>query len=218
MKLRNIKESRNIELLDWTELTPEQQDYIIDNWSNISKIANTIDDWFNEDLMFFYDENVEEMAQKYEKEYGLEINTKYLYWQANSQGPYPEWELDKVFSDIADSDGEVDFEIIFSTVTGLNVDDCVCVDIYVDDLDTGERIYDDQYTLDELEKSPNVPFETFDKINNIVQGAQDFINEFWNYVNELCTSYPDDDWVRHTLDNNPYVFDFYIENDEVKVW
>lgn len=218
MKHRNMRESRNMELLDWTELTPEQQDYVIDNWSNIRKIADTMYDWFDEDLMFFYKEDVEEIAQKYEKEYGLEINTKNIYWQSNSQGPYPEWRLNNIFSDIEGSDSEVDYEILFADERGFNVADCVSVDIYVDDLDTGERIYDDQYTLDELEKSPNVPFETVDKINNIVQGAQDFIDEVWKRVNEVCTSYPDDDWVRDTLDNNPDVFDFYIEDNEVEVW
>jgi hypothetical protein len=213
-----MRESRNIELLDWTELTPEQQDYVIDNWSNIRKIADTMYDWFNEDTMMFYEENRDEIAQKYEKEYGLEINTEQLYWQSNSQGPYPEWKLNKVFSDISGADAYVDYDIRFGGVGGLDVEDGVSIDIYIDDPEEDERIFDNEYYLDELEQSPNVPIESFDKINNIIQGAQEFIDEFWNYVNEICTSYPDDDWVRDMLDNNPDVFDFYIKDNEVEVW
>ena len=214
-----IKESRNVELFSWDELTPKQQDYIIDNWQDIRKIANTVYEWFNDDLMLFYEENRDELADKYEKEYGLKINTEQLYWNESSQGPYPNWQLNRVFSDISGTDTDVDYEILFADWKGFDVVNCVCVDIYIDDTDNSERIYDNQYTLEELEASDTVSTETFDKINRIVQGAQKFIDEFWSYVNDICTSYPDDNWVRDMLDSNPYVFDFYIDdNADINVW
>lgn len=214
-----IKESRNVELFSWDELTPKQQDYIIDNWQDIRKIANTVYEWFDDDLMLFYEENRDELADKYEKEYGLKINTKQLYWDESSQGPYPNWQLNRVFSDISGADTDVDYEILFADWKGFDVVNCVCVDIYIDDTDNSERVYDNQYTLEELEASDTVSTETFDKINRIVQGAQKFIDEFWRYVYDICTSYPDDNWVRVMLDSNPYVFDFYIDdNDDIIVW
>jgi len=186
MKL-HLKEDVN-DVHYWDELTPEQQDYVIQNWSDMSKLADTIYGWYNESIMFAYQDEKQHIADKYVNQYGLSINPDKLYWQSNSQGPYPEWELSQVFDKYQLNDGT---EIYFYG-RGLDVE--AEADLW------GEEV-----------ESPEV--------DEVVGHAQEYIDEMWDYINDVCQSYPDDEWVRSTIDANPDSFEFTIsENGEVECY
>ena len=189
---RPVRAARTLEILTYDELTPEQQQYVIDNWSNMPKLAEVIYEWHSEDEMFVYNDEVQFIADKYANAHNLGINPDKIYWQSNSQGPYPEWELSQVFDDYSfeDADGEwhdVEFYGRGTTVQSS----CFAYD---------ELIPADQAIVDD-----------------ITSAAQQFIDDVWQLINDICQSYPDDEWVQQTMEANPDAFEFTISaNGEVK--
>lgn len=189
---RPVRAARTLEIFTYGELTPEQQQYVLDNWSNMNKLAEVIYEWHSEDEMFAYNDEVQFIADKYATAHNLGINPDKIYWQSNSQGPYPEWELSQVFDDYSfeDVDGEwhdVEFYGRGTTVQSS----CFAYD---------ELIPEDQAIVDD-----------------ITSAAQQFIDDVWQLINDICQSYPDDEWVQQTMEANPDAFEFTITADgEVK--
>ena len=196
---RKMKESHTEEILTYDELSPKQQQYVVDNWANMRKLSDVLYDWFNDYIMDCYDYDKGEIANKYEKEYLFDIDSKKLYWQSNSQGPYPEWDLGRVFGTYCgQTKSGVDYCIEFYG-RGLDVQYDLDVDGY----------YDVEAEVDEsdIDSKLNIP------IKDIVDGAQSFIDEMWNLIKETCQAYPDDEWVAGTLEANPDAFEFIVTDD-----
>ena len=198
---RPIKAARTLDIYTWEELTPEQQDYVIQNWSDMRKLANVIYEWYDDDSMFEYREEAQYIADQYASKYGLSINPDELYWQISSQGPYPEWSLDRVFDTIW---GE--------TTTGIPW----TIEFYGRGLDVQCSLDTDGY-YDEEPTESDVDAKFGITLKEIMDGAQEYIDEMWKYINDVCQVNPDDEWVRDTLDANPDSFEFTIsENGEVR--
>lgn len=185
---RPVKAARTLDIYTWEELTPEQQDYVIQNWSDMRKLADVIYEWYNDDIMFAYQDEKQYIADKYANQYGLSINPDKLYWQSNSHGPYPEWDLSQVFDEYQLNDGT---EIYFYG-RGLDVE--------AETDSWGEEV-----------ESP--------EIDEVVGHAQEYIDEMWKYINDVCQAYPDDEWVEGTFESNPDAFEFIItDSGEVKYY
>ena len=196
---RSIKAARTLEIYTYDELEPTQKEYVQNNWSKMKKLSDSLYEIFNEDLMFGYTDEIVWIADEYVSKYGLDINTEKIYWQENSQGPYPEWNLSDVFGyyGFDGSDGRY-IEVEFYG-RGLEVQSGVTIDGY-----------DDYDSLSDSDKK---------KVDEITDHAQEFIDTIWKYIRQICMSYPDDDWVASTLEGNPDAFEFIITSDgEVRAY
>jgi hypothetical protein len=196
---RKMKESRTLEILTYDELSPKQQQYVIKNWTEMNGLDDTIHDWFNEYTMDCYDYDKDEVANKYEREYLFDINAKELYWESNSQGPYPRWYLERVFDTYCGR-----------TKSGVDY----CIEFYGRGLDVKYDLDTDGYYDEDVEVSESdIDSKLNISIKDIINGAQSFIDEIWHLVNEACQAYPDDEWVAGTLENNPDTFEFIVTDD-----
>ena len=193
----------------YDDLTPEQQDYAVAHWSDFSKCANTIYDWFNEDAMDWYHEDIDRIAEEYSEKYGFNINTDKMYWQSGSQGPYPDhWRNSEVFDKMyLGSAGNL-------TDVDLSFEGALTVEVY------GDYYIGDQvaYGYSPSQLADNGANEqAVQIITNIAQGAQDFVDEAWKLIEDTCSSYPDDDYVRGIFEGNPTAFTFIIdENGDIE--
>ena len=195
---RAIKSARTLEIYTYDELTPEQQQYVLSNWSDMRKLADVIYDWFDEDEMFVYNDEKQFIADKYANMYGLGINPDKAYWQSNSQGPYPEWSLDQVFDTYC---GE--------TTTGIPY----CIEFYGRGLDVQCSLDVDGYYDEGEPTESDIDAKLGMPIGEIMQGAQQYIDELWQLINNVCQAYPDDEWVSQTIESNPDSFEFTVSDD-----
>ena len=193
----------------YDELTPEQQQYVVDNWEKLLP-TDTLYQWHSDDTMDWYHYDISELAKEYEKQYGLNIDVNKIYWQSNSQGPYPEWRLSDVINKTYISDvGNIrDIDIAFEgslTVEGY-------ASYWIDNGDGGH--YDYEILPDEL-SDMGVDQMAIDAIEAEINAAQEFVDKAWELINDVCRSYPDDDWVQGMLEGNPQIFTFYVDEDGV---
>lgn len=193
----------------YDDLTPEQQDYAVAHWSDFSKCANTIYDWFNDDAMDWYHEDIDRIAEEYSEKYGFNINTDKMYWQSGSQGPYPDhWRNSEVFDKMyLGSAGNL-------TDVDLSFEGALTVEVY------GDYYIGDQvaYGYSPSQLADNGANEqAVQIITNIAQGAQDFVDEAWKLIESTCSSYPDDEYVRGIFEGNPTAFTFIVdENGDIE--
>ena len=193
----------------YDDLTPEQQDYAVAHWSDFSKCANTIYDWFNDDAMDWYHEDIDRIAEEYSEKYGFTINTDKMYWQSGSQGPYPDhWRNSEVFDKmyLGTAGNLTDVDLSFEG--GLTVE--VYGDYYI-----GDQV---AYGYSPSQLADNGANEqAVQIITNIAQGAQDFVDEAWKLIEDTCSSYPDEDYVRGIFEGNPNAFTFVVdENGDIE--
>ena len=204
---RKLKESRSIELLSWDELTEEQQDYVIKNWHQV--LPSYIVECYNESVMDLYYTDVEYLADNFENKYGLNIDTKKIYWESNSQGPYPEWKLEEVFPTIDNIFNGINYELSFYSGGMRDPEKYYTIDIF----NNKEQEWEIDLELADLKGMPDVPEALISDLENKVNGAQEFIDTVWRYINDVCTSYPDEEWIEDFLIGNPDTFDFYIKDN-----
>ena len=192
---RSIKASEwdDNEILRFSELTPEQQQQAVDIFTE----STTAFEWYSEDQMYWYEENLKELAYEYSKKYGLTIHEDKLYWESNSQGPYPKWDLSYVFGDIDEESYLIKF---YGRGTDVEVDGS----IYSQDED-GEWYFDEEF--DETD-APEVAKPK-------IEAAQRFIDEVWDRIESVCRDYPDDEWCYDTLEANDYEFEVDANGDVV---
>ena len=128
------------DIVDFTELNEAQQNYVVQNWYKWREL-DWIREFFDENIMETYHYDVEQLAkectEKLFNDFGvqLDINTDKIYWQSNSQGPYPEWKLSEIFDDctvavmggVGDESEFVD--ITFANNSSYDVDKSVYFDI-----------------------------------------------------------------------------------------
>ena len=207
------------------ELNSLQQNYVVDNWYNISGLSDEVWDAFNESLWIDWDFEKQYIAdefctipmkgnesERWKGDKQLEINIDKCYWNESSQGPYPEWKLDKVFDTFYGKTGssvndEVEFEIHFANMTATDVKRAVDIDIWYKD-ENGEYSWEygvDAYNVDVYLNDDNDPYNARGYINAVIKQAQGFIDKFWNEVEYRCSATPDDDWVRDFLESDDYL-------------
>lgn len=190
-------------------LTPEQQQYVVDNWEKLLP-TDTLYQWHSDDTMDWYHYDISELAKEYEKQYGLNIDVNKIYWNCGSQGPSPQWRLSNVINKTYISDvGNIrDIDIAFEgslTVEGY-------ASYWIDNGDGGH--YDYEILTDEL-SDMGVDQMAIDAIEAEINAAQEFVDKTWELINDVCRSYPDDDWVQGMLEGNPQIFTFYVDEDGV---
>lgn len=210
-----IKEDYEVgDIVSWNELNDAQKEYALKNIYRMRNFAVLVDEIWSEDIMDTYHYDVEELA----KNLGItdDVNIDKLYWQSNSQGPYPEWDLSQVF-DVQYVQND-DFSIIvdfYGKSTDVKLDLTVeyrdaegdwMTDYSVGDIDDIENA--DEYT---------VPENLINQLRVIENKSQDFIDGVWSYVHDVCTSYPDDEWIDDLMSANDYG-DFEILSDTKAFW
>lgn len=210
---RVIKEDAEIgEFVTWDELNDAQRQYVLDciesprNYE-FDKLYFSLIDWFDEDIMDTYHYDVSELVSEYSS---LEIDADKLYWQSNSHGPYPEWSLDKVFNH---QYIEGDDYCVTINFYGSSTDVDVELTIEYKDAD-GDWMTEWGADIDDLSNPEyHIPQETIDSVQQIANDAQEFINKVWELIHDVCTAYPEIDWIEDTLDGNPYSFTFEVMSD-----
>lgn len=184
MNRRKLNSARSLEIYSFSELNEAQKDYVVKNVMN-TFLGESIWELFNETIMEQYYYDVSELAREYESKISSELGFDFnideskLYWQSNSQGPYPEWDLGQVFEDVTLLEGDIGFD-----GRTLNVDKAVWVSDESDDPQAQEDLN-----------------RTADYLAETLQG---FINEVWSLINEVCQDYPDEDYIYGDLETNDF--------------
>ena len=185
IKCSRMNEARQeiINYLDWDELDDRQKEQALD----ILRNSESIYDIYNDSIMDYYHYYIEDLASALEKETGVTVNIDKLYWQSNSHGPYPDWNLRQVFDEYEGHTPDyTDFSIKFNG--GGTVIDFY---FYVYNKETG--YWED---IDEIEEfSEYTDRAGIEYIKNICNKSQKFIDDVWEEVCNVCTSYPDDEWI-----------------------
>ena len=193
---RVLNSARSLEIYSFSELNEAQKDYVVKNVMN-TFLGDSIWEFFNETMMEQYRYDVSELAREYESKisedlgFDFTINESKLYWQSNSQGPYPEWDFSKVFDDLALLEGDIWFD-----GKGLDVDKAV-------------------YTSDASE-NPQAQEDLNRTADYLAETLQGFINEVWSLVNEVCQAYPDGDYIYEDLEANDFGDFVVISETEAK--
>lgn len=200
------------DIVSWDELNEKQKQYVVDNafkWRELEHIW----DWFNENIMEGYHYDIENLAEEYSTNYGIGINADKLYWQSNSQGPYPEWNLEQVFDtdyiSIDEQGPEVSVEY-YGRSTKVEYS-ALSVYYFDKEMDDWTSAY---ITLDELSNPEyGLSKELIDKVKSHMNAAQEFIDKVWETVNEVCTAYPDDSYIYDILDNTDTYFEIVSDTE-----
>lgn len=208
---RSIKAARSVEVLPFGELTDAQKEQAVTLANSNGALSELMYTWHAEDVMDNYRYDVEDLAQELTSKYPIQIDTDKLYWESNSQGPYPKWDLHKVFSDVRvdEPDGSGVIDITFSG-RGLDVE--VYTDVYNEETDSYEEV---ECTEDEL-RAYNVPEEAIKIRMDIANAVQEFIDNVWKLVRDVCTEYPNDEWLYDTMEANN--IEFVVDGDTVKYY
>ena len=192
---RPIRAARQkiINYLNFSELDDAQKEQAVE----VFRESGTAYEWYSEDQMYWYEENLKELADEYSKKYGLIIHEDKIYWESNSQGPYPKWDLSYVFGDIDEESYLIKF---YGRGTDVEVDGS----IYSQGED-GEWYFDEEF--DETD-APEVAKPK-------IEAAQRFIDEVWDRIESVCSDYPDDEWCYDTLEANDYEFEVDANGDVI---
>ena len=203
-----LKEYNDGDIVTWEDLNEAQKNYVVEHAYEFSKLEY-IWEFYNESLMDWYHEEVNELANKY-AEQGIDINTDKIYWQSNSQGPYPEWRFEDIFDTVyVDYDGG---EVVLN-IYGRGTEPTIDFDLspYTDA--DGDYEYEYNLELGDLTYSDyNVPDEVVLEVEKKASAIENFVDKVWELINTVCTSYPDDEYIRGELDNYPDD-DFMIISD-----
>lgn len=196
MNRRNLNSARSLELYSFSELNEAQKDYVVKNVMN-TFLGESIWEFFNETMMEQYHYDVSELAREYEDKisselgFDISIDESKLYWQSNSQGPYPEWNLGDVFGDAVLLEGDIWFD-------GKGLD--VAKAVYTSDAS------EDPQAQEDLNRTADYLAETL----------QGFINKVWSLVNDVCQAYPDEDYIYEDLEANDFGDFMVISETEAK--
>ena len=105
-------------------MTPEQQEQAVKEFLDSGRAY----EWYSEDMMEWWNEQSKLDSDEFEKNSGISVNPDKLYWEESSQGPYPKWDLKKVFGEYEGTDDGIDFS--FGFYGSLTVD---YSEVYVND-------------------------------------------------------------------------------------
>lgn len=183
-------------------MTPEQQKQAIKVF-----LDGPAYEWYSEDMMEWWNEQSRIDADEFAKKSGIDVDVDKLYWEESSQGPYPKWDLAKVFGEYGDEVNGVEFSFGFYGSLDVDYDD-----LAIDD-GSGWVFYNNTKNLRE---------DGFDDVADIVEAktaeVQEFIDQIWSLIKDVCTSYPDEDWCRDMLEANDYEFRIDEDGDVVEMF
>lgn len=207
-----LKENNEGDVVTWADLNEAQKNYVVENAYQFPSLE-FIWEFFNEGTMDWYHERVQELAKQYE-EMGIDINTDKIYWQSNSQGPYPEWRFEDMIGTVCVDyeGGEVDINVYgSSSEPEMDYD----LNPYTDN--EGYWSYDYNLSLGDLTYSDyNVPDEVVNEVEQKTSSIAKFVEELWELINDVCQAYPDDDYIRTELDAYPDDDYMIISDTEAK--
>ena len=188
----------------YSELTEDEKKQAIDIANDSSSdLYRKISSYYDEVQYWQYLEEVRNLADILETNTGISVDTESLYWQSNSQGPYPEWKLSEVFDEYNGVVDGVDYTIKFDG--SLSVEKYTYFELYIN----SEWIFD--LEISEVQSiAPNVA----SVLNNKVQAAQKFIDDVWGLINDLCVYTPDDYDIISYLENCDT--QFYVDEGVVE--
>lgn len=202
---RSIKASEwdDNEILRFSELTPEQQQQAVDIFTE----STTAFEWFCDDQMYIYKEQVHIDADEFTKNTGIEVDADKLYWSENSQGPYPEWRCSEVFDEYEGTGDGTDFSFSF--------------DGYGREVDIGTIWVYDEGAWDQYYDSYELREDGYNEIADIVDSklseTQEFVEEVWNLIKDVLEALPDDEWCYDTLEANDYEFEVDADGDVIRM-
>lgn len=216
------------DVVTFNELNEAQKKSAIEGIWNTAG-ANWVYETFNELAMEVYRDDIKQLAAECEasidailgdnKEAYWEIDTDKLYWNSSSQGPYPEWHLNEVFGGLTitylnpthivsnyspSQDGKPAVESVDLVWDYYSkAQDANDFTINIEYFDPVEGDWYGDYGIDPADPAYGIPAEIQEKIKNIVNVLQHFLDTAWSYVHEVCSDYPDD----------AYAYDLYEAND-----
>lgn len=205
-----IRAARASWVVTFSELTPEQQEKAIELAGSDRRLSDIIQSWFDEDIMDGYRSNVIDLASDLTAKTGIAVNVDMLYWGSSSQGPYPEWNLSDVFESYVGGDGDIEYEMSFGGKS-TDVIGWISIDLYMPNED-GDYTWDYGYDCDEV-RSSGVDSQIVSDIMSKANAAQDFIDKVWELIRDVCWEYPDEEWIRETMEAND--FEFYVDDDTI---
>lgn len=202
---RSIMARRSVvtEYLNFNEMTPEQQEQAINEFLD----SGNAYELYSEDMGNYWEEQSKIDADEFETNSGISVNPDNLYWEESSQGPYPKWDLEKVFGEYEGTETGVEFSFGFYGSLTVKYSE-----IYIND-ESGE--WTSYNYTDDLRK------DGFNEIADIVEDktreAQEFIDQIWSLIEDVCTSYPNEYWCREMLEGNDYEFQIDKAGNVVKM-
>ena len=207
-KSRPIRERRSvtIEYLDFSELSEDQKNQAVEKFLN----SDTAQEWFDDDQMLMYNEEVQYMADEFYGKTGIQVNPDKLYWQCSSQGPYPEWDFNNVFERYEGTVSGSDVDVAFYG-KGRRVE-FGAVWVYTDG--DYEQFDADDYATELGEVGLG---DVATGLTKLLGEAQGFIDKVWNMINQVCTAYPDEEWAYGCLESNDYEFEVDSNGNVVKM-
>ena len=216
------------DIVTFNELNEAQKQSAIEGIWN-TKGAEWVYDAFNEVAMEVYRDDIRQLAAECEASIDailgdlnvghFEIDTDKLYWNDNSQGPYPKWHLNEVFGGLTieylnpnhivanqspSSNGKPAVEaveLVWDYHSKKQDADDYTVDI--DYFDPADNEWYHDYGIDPVDSVYGIPAEIQEKIKDVVNVLQHFLDTAWSYVRDVSMETPDDD----------YAYDLYEAND-----
>lgn len=207
-----VTAARDAQIVRFSELTEEQKDKAINLANNDRRLSEIIYSWYDDMVMEDYHYNVSELADEFTAQTGIGVNVDKLYWQSSSQGPYPEWNLEQVFDNYASDSNDIEYNIEFSGKS-TDIFDYTYVDLYLPDGE-GDYYWEDSVACDEESlREYGADESTITEILGKTNAAQEFIDKVWELIKDVCTAYPDDEWIADTMEVND--FEFLVDGDNV---
>lgn len=227
------------DIVYYSELNQAQKDYVLSNWDKWSEL-NWLWESYNEYIMDWYNYELAELTDKFKAEVkanvgvDIDVNTDKIYWQSNSQGPYPEWRFDEIFDEITYApNGEagpiayVQLEESENRRSRLN-DVTVLFNLEYRDTDEDGKSYwtsDDYLEIADLfngNGEPNYLGVTEQFENGLVKLTQlgtEYMQKVWNLIRETDSSYPEWSWVDEELEAFSYddIATFEIIDDNTAI-
>jgi hypothetical protein len=202
---RSVKEARQkiTNYLDFSELSEDQRKQAVEKFLD----SDTAYEWFNDDQMILYKDEVQYMADELNGKTGIDVNPDKIYWQCSSQGPYPEWKIEDIFDSYSGDANGTDYEFDFYGGRSTDVD-FGSIYVYTD----GEWV-----DFDDSELRENGFDAVADAIESKVNAAQKFINDVWRLIRDVCTAYPDEEWAYEMLEANDYEFEIDDDGNVVRM-
>lgn len=188
------------DILDFDELNEAQKQYVVNHIDRMPDLYSTLSQWYDDELMDLYQYDLTDLTDEYKQRLGLNIKSDKLYWQSSSQGPYPDWDLESVLDNATiDTENGGNAYIVFY---GSSTD----VHTYITvEWINADGYYESEEDL-EVEDLHNPDYNLTDadiaKIEAVIDGAQEYIDNVWRLIHDVCASYPDNDWLYNTMEAN----------------
>ena len=236
---KQITASTDNSTVTWDELSKEQQDYVVDNYWRLSEaVASYIYEGAGIVASDDYEYKLEELIAAYETDFpGLQINKDKIYWDSNSQGWYPDWEVNDIFhgSEVELDNREFVFPVVDIETSeyrrsryGYEAVEIVLEDVFYSDIEdrlnktgswTDAPWGEIKENLDVYFKDLNEPFTQADVayIDSYVDGIKNFYDDLCNLISDYMDYFDlldDKEFIENNLENAGFEYEL-DDNGEV---